>query len=283
LVVKQNSGDQSLAWGVGSMNWMVFGLVGLSGLTTFWLCLSLSEARKSIERSRLRRLLERTMPEAVRRRYEMKLAQANLEVDRAFDVWMGRMALGFVTAGLCGWLLGGWVFIVLGFGAGWMAVGVWLEQRIKQHQALLTRQLPAFLDLLSMCLCAGLNLQTGVQLVLSFQPKTALGDLWRSWLLQVRSGASRTDAFKKLLARVSAPALRRVCVALIQAEQAGSSMANSLSVHSQQVRKEQLLAAEKQALEAPVKMLLPLVVCFFPSTFLVLGFSIYVNVGAMFD
>lgn len=265
------------------MNWMSIVLVSLSGLAVFWICLGVLSSAKSDTRSQLREWLERSMSDTMRRRYETKLALANLKISYAFDLWIARLALSVLLAIGFGWIFGGFVMAAIGFGLGWAVVAVWLHQRIEQHQALLTRQLPAFLDLLCMCLSAGMNLQTGVQLVLGFQPKTALGDLWRSWLVQVCSGTSRTEAFKTLLNRVSAPALRRVCVALIQAEESGSSMASNLSVHSQQLRKERLIDAERQALKAPVKMLLPLVVCFFPSTFLVLGFSIYINLGVLFD
>lgn len=265
------------------MNSISWALVGLSGLAVFWACLGLSGNATAGSTSQLRNFLERRMSDVVRQRYEKKLLLANLNRSSAFGVWIARSLLGLLLAILLGWLSGGVVVAAVGFVIGWGAIGFWLHQRIGQHQSTLTRQLPAFLDLLCMCLAAGMNLQTGVQLVLSFQPKTALGDLWRSWLLQVCSGTSRTEAFKHMLNRVSAPALRRVCVALIQAETSGSSMASTLTVHSQQLRQERLIEAERQALKAPVKMLLPLVVCFFPSTFLVLGFSIYVNLGVLLD
>ncbi|MCD8538241.1 MAG: type II secretion system F family protein [Burkholderiaceae bacterium] len=226
-----------------------------------------------------RQWCERMMRWAVRERYARQLCHANLAHWHVADLWALRLVSGFCV-GLAVLMFGfGLLWTIAGVIVGWALIGVWLAQRIKEQQRLLTSQLPAFLDLLSMSLSAGMNLQTAVQLVLGFQAKTALANLWRTWLLQVRSGTARIQAFKQMLDRVQSPALRRICVALIQAEQSGSGMAASLQAHSHQLRQERMMNAEKQALKAPVKMLLPLVVCFFPSTFLVLGFSIYINMG----
>lgn len=261
------------------MDWFLLSVAGIAGLAVFALILTLPGVFGSVRSSPWRQVCERTMRWSVRERYARHLCLANLQHWHVTDLWTLRAASSVVCGGLTVLLGVHWAWVLIGLILGWLLVGLWLAQRIKQQQSLLTTQLPAFLDLLSMSLSAGMNLQTGVQLVLGFQGKTALANLWRTWLWQVRSGTGRVQAFKQMLDRVQAPALRRICVALIQAEQSGSGMAASLQAHSQQLRQERLMEAEKQALKAPVKMLLPLVVCFFPSTFLVLGFSIYINLG----
>lgn len=226
---------------------------------------------------------ERLMRWSVRARYARQIDQAGLVNWHMTDLWLLKLTLSCVFGALVWLWFHAWWSLVLGAATGWLAVGLWVQQKIKQVQLAITQDLPAFLDLLSMCLAAGMNLQTGVQLVLGYQGKSALAALWRRWLLQVRSGTPRVDAFKQMLERVESPSMRRICVALIQAEQSGSGMAASLHAHGTQLRQERLMDAEKQALKAPVKMLLPLVVCFFPSTFLVLGFSIYINLGTFLD
>jgi tight adherence protein C len=265
------------------MDWQGFLIIGLCGLTVFGLVWIVSGFAQSAVLTPWREVCERFIRWPVRERYTIELQHANLTQWQATDLWALRWLMSLCMALLATVLHASWVSSTIGFGLGWMLIGVWIKQRISRHQRALTLQLPAFLDLLSMCLAAGMNLQTGVQLVLGYQGKTELAMLWRQWLLQVKAGNARVAAFQLMLARVSSPALRRICVALIQAEQSGAGMAASLHVHSQQLRQERLMNAEKQALQAPVKMLLPLVVCFFPSTFLVLGFSIYINMGALFD
>ncbi len=254
----------------------------LAGLAVFAMLLVVLSATNSVKASSWRQACERTMRWSVRERYAKQLCFANLTDWHVTDLWLLHIGLAMCIAGLTLMLGLSWFWAPVGATVGWASVGIWLSQRVKQQQRLLSTQLPSFLDLLGMSLSAGMNLQTGVQLVLGFQGKTALANLWRTWLLQVRSGTGRVQAFKQMLERVQSPALRRICVALIQAEQSGSGMAASLQAHSHQLRQERLMEAEKQALKAPVKMLLPLVVCFFPSTFLVLGFSIYTNLGDLF-
>lgn len=265
------------------MDWSVVLLVGSAGLAAFMLGMQLLVLGEPVRNSAWRRWLERLMRWSTRQQYAEMLRHANLKNWHATDLWgmrwLGAMLVGLLLAALTR----SWLLSLLGMFMLWLGVGLWVKQRIRDYQSELTVQLPAFLDLLSLCLSAGMNLQTGVQLVLSYQEPGALVSLWQTWLLSVRSGQTRVVAFQQLLDSVQAPAIRRICVALIQAEQAGSGMAQCLSAHSKQLRQAQLMQAERQALQAPVKMLLPLVVCFFPSTFLVLGFSIFINLGDFLD
>lgn len=261
------------------MNDFMWAMAALAGLAVGLFVMAMTKAKGLIETNDWRARCQRLMRWSVRERYARQLDHAALVTWHMTDLWVLKITTSLFLAVMLFVLIGAWWCLPLGAAGGWLLVGLWLRQRIKREQLAVTAQLPAFLDLLSMCLAAGMNLQTGVQLVLGYQGKTALANLWRRWLLQVRSGTSRVDAFKHMLERVESPAMRRICVALIQAEQSGSGMAASLHAHGTQLRQERLMDAEKQALKAPVKMLLPLVVCFFPSTFLVLGFSIYINLG----
>jgi tight adherence protein C len=248
------------------MDGYLLGMALLAGMAVTGLVITLVPVASKVHVDQWRDRCQRLMRWSVRARYAKQLDQAG------------------IISGLLLWLLTHiWWSLLMGAGLGWLVVGLWVRQKIKQVQMAITQDLPAFLDLLSMCLAAGMNLQTGVQLVLGYQGKSALAALWRRWLLQVRSGTARIDAFKQMLERVQSPSMRRICVALIQAEQSGSGMAASLHAHGLALRQERLMEAEKQALKAPVKMLLPLVVCFFPSTFLVLGFSIYINLESFLD
>ncbi len=278
MVVTSHGGIDSLKGGQ-AMDWFAAGIAVIAGVAVFVSIGSAAYCWKLMRSSAWRQSCESLMRWSVRERYALRLCHANLPDWHVTDLWLLHVLCTLLAGATAAFLVNGWIWIPVCGSLGWLVVSIWVGQRIKHQQRLLSEQLPAFLDLLSMCLFAGMNLQTGVQLVLVSQGDTALANLWRAWLWQVRSGASRVDAFKQMLARVQSPPLRRICVALIQAEQSGSGMAGSIQAHSQQLRQARLMQAEKQALKAPVKMLLPLVLCFFPSTFLVLGFSIYVSIG----
>lgn len=255
----------------------------LAGLAAFLVTLSLIALCATVGARPWRTGGERLMRWSVRLHYAVAIKHANFTRIQPVDLWLMRWLIaGAIFAGGV-LLLGSLPIAILLAVLAWLAFGIWLNQCVSQHQAILTHQLPEFLDLLVLGLSAGLNLQTSVQLVLTYQSRNELSRLWQGWLLHLRSGNSRVAAFQSFLDCVQAPALRRVCVALIQAEQAGSGIATCLQVHSQQIRQALLLQAERCALQAPVKMLLPLVICFFPSTFLVLGFSIFINLGEFLD
>jgi tight adherence protein C len=264
--------------------WVQSILLGLTGVAVFTLVQALSKARKTaVTPSLWRQRTERLIRFSVRQRYERWLRHANMSRWAVVELWALRWLATGLGGVVCCLISLSWPMLLLGCALGWLTVGAWVRQRAQSYQNELVAQLPAFLDLLSLCLSAGMNLQTGVQTVVQHQSPSALNALFQTWLWHVRSGKSRIDAFDALLQSVKAAPLRRVCVALIQAEQAGSGMAACLNAHSAQLRQAQLMQAERQALQAPVKMLLPLVVCFFPSTFLVLGFSILINLGEYLD
>jgi tight adherence protein C len=103
----------------------------------------------------------------------------------------------------------------------------------------------------------------------------------RHALADMRAGAPRAEALKDLAQRVDLPALRSLVVALGQADQLGMSLGPVLRAQSAQRRAERFLRAEKLALEAPVKMLFPMVFCIFPCTFLIIGFPIAIKLIGM--
>ena len=90
----------------------------------------------------------------------------------------------------------------------------------------------------------------------------------------LRAGRSRADALTALADRLDVPAVRPLVAALVQAESSGGSLATVLRAQADQRIEERFARAEKLALEAPVKMLAPLVLCIFPCTFAILAFPL---------
>lgn len=188
----------------------------------------------------------------------------------AAAVLMG--AVGFVLASslpLC--------ILASVLGAG--GVELWVRQCQASYRAAIARQLPSFLDLLCLCLGAGMSFNAALMVVMRYTHDGALKTLWNGWLFDVRSGCTRVDALTRLMQKSDEPGLQRLCIAMIQAEKTGAALVQSLNAQSRLLRQEQLVSAERRAAQAPMKMLLPLIVCFFPSTFMVLAFSIWVGVS----
>jgi tight adherence protein C len=260
----------------------------LSGATV--MVLSLCVMTLQVPLGHWRQRLERLLSWTQRERYRSALRRAGLDHWVVADLLMLRITISSFGCLLSLWLLGSVFLALMTAFMAWLAVWLWLKSRALQYQQQLTTELPAFLDLLCLCLGSGMNLQTAVALVLDLYGQGAVGRSqigagrgllvhWRRWISAVCSGSSRVKAFEQLMHDVSAPAVRRVCVAMIQAERAGGGMANVLMRQAEQLRQDRLMTIERKAMQAPVKMLMPLVICFFPSTFLVLGFSMWVNLA----
>lgn len=156
----------------------------------------------------------------------------------------------------------------------WYPVSV-LHRKIKQQQVQLQRDFPFMLDLLTLSMEAGMGMLSALQLCVAQLPPQALKRHLQTVLEDLRTGLSREQAFKRFAERTNTDETQAFVAALQQSFELGGSLGPLLRQQAQQRRQERFLRAEKKALEAPVKMLLPLVVCIFPCTFLVIGYPLF--------
>lgn len=158
--------------------------------------------------------------------------------------------------------------------AGFAFPAIWLRDRIQLRRRETLKTLPFFLDIVTLCVEAGLNLTGALTQAVAKGPAGALqGELSRV-LRDVRAGKPRVDALRSFADRMNEPAITNLVSALIQAETLGMNLGPILRAQSEQRRAERFARAEKLAMEAPVKLLFPLIAFIFPCTFLVLGFPI---------
>jgi tight adherence protein C len=170
-----------------------------------------------------------------------------------------------IASGCCGW---------------WMPLW-WLMRRYQHRLRSMSRQFPFFLDMVGLGLDAGMNLQASVQLALEHVGEGALHQEWSKMLADMRAGQSRSQALRQLSQRLHLPSMRQLISSLIQGESMGFSLGRIIQVYADQQRAQRLMQAEKQALQAPVKMLFPMALCIFPCTFIVLGFPVVVQLLAL--
>jgi tight adherence protein C len=169
-----------------------------------------------------------------------------------------------------GLLAGAMVGAVFGF----FMPELWLSDMTKQRNLKILKRLPSFLDIVTMAVEAGMNLSTALAKSVEKMPSGPLLVEINRLLREVRAGKPRTDAMRDMAARLDFPAINSLVSALVQGELMGSSIGPILRAQSEQRRSERFQRAEKLALEAPVKMLGPLIICIFPCTFIVIGFPI---------
>ena len=160
----------------------------------------------------------------------------------------------------------------LALGLGYLAPDFWLGRRIAIRQKQIRLGLPDALDLLVICIEAGLSLnqataRTAQELRLA-QP--AIGDELGVVVLEQHAGRPRSDAWNHFAERTSVDSVRSLVSVLVQAEKFGTSIAKTLRVHSDTLRTQRRQKVEEQAAKTSVKLVFPLVLFIFPSLFVVI-------------
>ncbi|MCP3850582.1 MAG: type II secretion system F family protein [Gammaproteobacteria bacterium] len=151
---------------------------------------------------------------------------------------------------------------------------VWLHDTKKRRHVNVVKDLPVYLDFITMAVEAGLNLSGALQQGVEKGPKGPLRNEFAIVLRDLRYGLTRTEALTRMADRLDVPDVSNFVNAMMQSEKMGSSMATTLRIQSEQRRNERFQRAEKMAMEAPVKLVFPLIVFIFPVTFIILGFPI---------
>lgn len=144
-----------------------------------------------------------------------------------------------------------------------------VSSRAKQRQHAIIKSLPDAFDLITTCVEAGLGLDAALARVAEKVQGPFAGELSRA-LRDIALGKARRDALRELGGRTGVPDLIQFTNAVIQAEAMGSSVGQVLRVQADQLRVRRRQRAEEQAYKAPVKMLFPLVLCIFPTLFIVI-------------
>jgi tight adherence protein C len=158
------------------------------------------------------------------------------------------------------------IFGVVGF----VLPFIWLRDQIKKRHHKIQRALPYSIDLLTLSVEAGLDFQAAIAKVVEKGQKGPLREELSIMLGEIKLGKTREQALRNLADRVRLPPLTAFVSNLIQADRMGTSLGKVLRIQSTQMRIERTQRAEKLANEAPVKMLFPLVICIFPTVFLIL-------------
>jgi tight adherence protein C len=147
----------------------------------------------------------------------------------------------------------------------------WLRMRIKARQRDVLHALPNVLDLLMVCIEAGLGFDAAVARV-SERHEVKGSPLHQEMMrmhLEVRAGRPREEALRGLGVRTGVEEVKALMGAFIQAERLGTSLGKTLRIHAESARVQRRLRAEERAQLAPLKMLFPTVVFLFPVFFLV--------------
>ena len=160
---------------------------------------------------------------------------------------------------------------LVALGVGFLAPDFWLGKRISARQKKLTRGLPDVLDLLVICMEAGLSLDqsTARSAEELSQSQPEICDELTMVVLEQRAGRARSEAWKNMAERTGVECLRNLVSMLVQTEQFGTSIAKMLRVHADTLRVQRVQMIEEMAGKTSVKLVFPLVLFIFPALFLV--------------
>lgn len=153
--------------------------------------------------------------------------------------------------------------------AGFYLPSLWLTHKIQQRRQILLDGFPDALDLLVVCVEAGMGLDSAFNRVAreSASSNKTLSDELQMFNLEIRAGMSRRDALKNLAMRTDLQEMHNLATLLIQADRFGTSVSQALRVFSDSMRSQRFQRAEEKAAKVPVKILFPLILFVFPALF----------------
>jgi len=160
--------------------------------------------------------------------------------------------------------------ILLGIIGFYLPNGI-LERRIRRRQLLITEGFPDAMDMLMVCVEAGMGLDAAMQKVgeeISYS-HPSLGEEFTVLALELRAGKSRAEAFHAFADRTGVDVVRSFVALMLQAERYGTSVAVTLREYSDEMRTKRIQIAQEKAAKLPVKLIFPVLFFIFPAIFMV--------------
>jgi len=223
--------------------------------------------------ARAKRLLPKSPKEMSRLR--QRLARAGYRGPMAPLVYsLGEKGLPIILALICVYVLGATQGLLIGALMailGYMAPGFWLSRQTSKQKKLIGNGLPDALDLLIVCVEAGMGLDQAIakaaeELRVSHP---ALSEELEIITTEIRAGKPRMEAFKNFAERTKVDDVRSLVSMLVQTDRFGTSIAQALRTQAEDSRTKRRQRAEERAQKIGVKLVFPLVFCLFPAMYIV--------------
>ena len=154
---------------------------------------------------------------------------------------------------------------------GFYLPDLWLKHKISKRKDKIRRSLPDALDLMIICVEAGMGINAAINRVSQDISLSApeLHEELRLTALEIQAGMTREKALRNLAQRVELEDLRNLVSLLIQTDKFGTSIADALRVYAEAFRAKRFQIAEERAVKLPVKLIFPCVLFIFPSIIVV--------------
>jgi tight adherence protein C len=172
-----------------------------------------------------------------------------------------------------------WLSVMVGGIVGYIGPSFYLDRRISKNRAEHQSGFPDFMDLMVVCADSGLSMEAGLERV-----GRELGDTYPSLCanihmtnLEIRAGKSMTEALEHYGDRLGLEEARAFATLIQQSAELGSSITDALRVYSDDMRHKRLSRAEEKAYSLPAKLSLPMMICIFPTIFVVILLPVVVR------
>ena len=183
---------------------------------------------------------------------------------------VGLLMWYLMSVGVKNWTWGTKILVIFGFMIfGFFLPEMFLISKIQRRQKEIRKAMPDALDLLTICVEAGLGFDGAMQKV-NEKWDNELSLAFGRVLKEIQLGKLRREALRDMADRMGVPEMTSFVAAVIQSEQLGVSMAKVLRIQSDQMRVKRRQMAEEEAHKAPIKMLVPMAILIFPSICIVL-------------
>lgn len=157
----------------------------------------------------------------------------------------------------------------IGAALGYLLPALWLSSKISRRQDEVVKALPDALDLITICVEAGLGFDAAMAKVAE-KWDNELSQAFNRVIQEIQLGKLRRQAMREMDRNLGVPDVTSFVAAVIQADQLGVSMSKVMRIQSEQMRIRRRQRAEEKAQQAPIKMLIPLTFLIFPSILIVL-------------
>jgi len=167
--------------------------------------------------------------------------------------------------------------IIIALAVGYIGPDLWLHKRISQRKEIIGRLLPETVDLLGLCVEAGLDFTTAVRWIIEKTPINPMLEELSFVLEEIKWGKPRTQALRDMSKRLNVPEVSSFVQTLVQAERMGTPVADAFTILSEDTRLQRFHQGERFAMKAPIKILLPLIFCILPVIGIIIGGPIFLQ------
>ncbi len=155
-------------------------------------------------------------------------------------------------------------WLSMSIAVGYMAPEYWLKGKIKRVKMLMTKEMPDAIDLLGLCVNAGLDFMLALKWVVEKSPPSIIVSELNVLLQEINVGKTRRDALRDMAQKYDVPEMASFSRTLIQADKMGTSVSEALTRLSEDMRLSRFRRGEQLAMKAPLKLLVPLLFFIFP-------------------